>query len=222
MKTAYFPLLLCTVAFAQTNSADATKAAAKPNLLDPSSLTAKAPETFQVKFATTKGDITVTVTRAWAPLGADRFYNLVKAGFYTDVAFFRVIPGFMAQFGISPRPDVAAVWKSARIPDDQPVQSNTRGRITFAMAGPGTRTTQLFINYGDNLRLDAAFAPFGEVTQGMDVVDKIYSGYREQPNQGLIQMQGKEYLDTNFPMLDRITSATIIEAGTKSAGREKK
>jgi peptidyl-prolyl cis-trans isomerase A (cyclophilin A) len=211
MKLTYLTLLLCAAALAQTHSADSKKAdASKPNLLDPSTLTAQAPETYTVKFVTTKGDVTIAVTRAWAPLGADRFYNLVKAGFYTDAAFFRVIPGFMAQFGISARPEVSAVWQPARIQDDPVKQSNTRGRITFATGGVNTRTTQLFINYGDNSRLDGAFAPFGEVTEGMDVVDKIYPGYREQPNQGLIQSQGKEYLDANFPMLDRITSATIV------------
>jgi peptidyl-prolyl cis-trans isomerase A (cyclophilin A) len=212
MRAAYFALLLCATVLAQTKSGDSKAGAAKPNLLDPSSLTAQAPETFQVKFVTTKGNVTVMVTRAWAPLGADRFYNLVRAGFYTDAAFFRVIPGFMAQFGLSPRPDVSAAWQPARIADDPVTQSNTRGRISFAMAGPKTRTTQLFISYGDNSRLDAAFSPFGEVTEGMDVMDQIYSGYREQPNQGSIQSEGKAYLDANFPMLDRITSATIVPA----------
>lgn len=204
---------MCATALAQTKSGDTGKAGAgKADLLDPSTMTAKAPETFQVKFSTTKGDFTVTVTRAWAPLGADRFYNLVRAGFYTDCAFFRVIPGFMAQFGISPRPDVAAVWQKARIDDDPQAQSNTRGRITFATAGFKTRTTQLFINFGDNSRLDLAFSPFGEVTQGMEVVDQIYSGYREQPNQTKIQEEGKAYLDAEFPMLDHIKSAMIVGA----------
>lgn len=224
MKAAYIALLLCATVLAQTKTGDSTKAgAAKPNLLEPSTLTAQAPETFQVKFATTKGDFTVLVTRAWAPIGADRFYNLVRAGFYTDAAFFRVIPGFMAQFGLSARPDVSAVWRTAKIDDDPKGQSNTRGRISFAMAGPKSRTTQLFINYGDNARLDAGFSPFGEVTEGMDVVEKIYSGYGEQPNQGEIQAQGKAYLDASFPMLDRITSATIVmaPAPTKRTGADK-
>ena len=226
MKATYFGLLLCATLLAQTKSGDSKKAdAAKLNLLDPSTLTAQAPETFQAKFATTKGDFTVVVTRAWAPRGADRFYNLVRAGFFTDAAFFRVIPGFMTQFGLSARPDVSQVWQPARIPDDPVTQTNTRGRITFATAGPNTRTTQLFINYGDNSRLDGqGFAPFGEVTEGMEVVDQIYSGYREQPNQGTIQAQGKAYLDASFPMLDRIKSATIlmVPSATKRTGAEKK
>jgi peptidyl-prolyl cis-trans isomerase A (cyclophilin A) len=202
---------LCATVLAQTKSGDSKAGAAKPNLLEPSTLTAQAPETFQAKFITTKGEFTVAVTRAWAPRGADRFYNLVRAGFFTDAAFFRVLTGFMAQFGLSARPEVSKVWESARIPDDPVTQSNTRGRITFATAGPNTRTTQLFINFGDNARLDGSgFAPFGEVTEGMEVVDKIYSGYGERPSQGSIQAQGKAYLDASFPMLDRITSATIV------------
>jgi len=211
MKSAYFALLLCATALAQTGSADSPKAdVTKPDLLDPSTMTAQAPDTFQVKFATTKGDFTIQVTRAWSPRGADRFYNLVRAGFYTDAAFFRVVPGFMVQFGISARPDVTAVWKSAKIQDEPVLQSNTRGRISFAAAGPNTRTTQVFISYGDNSRLDAVFSPFGEVTQGMDVVDHIYSEYREKPSQASISTEGKAYLDDAFPMLDRIVSATIV------------
>jgi peptidyl-prolyl cis-trans isomerase A (cyclophilin A) len=192
--------------------------AAKPSLLAPSSLKAKAPETFTVKFTTTKGDVVIRVTRSWAPLGADRFYNLVRAGFFTDAAFFRVIPGFMAQFGISARPDVAAAWQNAKITDDPVTQSNRRGTITFATAGPNTRTTQLFINYGNNAALDSqGFAPFGEVIEGMDVVDKINAEYREQPDQGRIQAQGKAYLDRSFPRLDRITAAVIVPPAPKPA-----
>jgi len=220
MKSAFLALLLCATVLAQTKSD--SKKSGPPKLLEPATLNAQAPETFQVKFVTTKGEFTVVVTRSWAPRGADRFYNLVRAGFFTDAAFFRVIPGFMAQFGISARPDVSQVWEPARIPDDPVTQSNTRGRITFATAGPNTRTTQLFINYGDNARLDGqGFAPFGEVTSGMEVVDQIYPGYREQPNQGAIQAQGKAYLDANFPMLDRITSATIVTLPAKRTGADK-
>jgi peptidyl-prolyl cis-trans isomerase A (cyclophilin A) len=220
MKTAGLAFFLCGIVLAQTKGGEARKKGTAPNLLDPSTLTATAPESFQAKFSTTKGDVIIQVTRAWAPLGADRFYNLVRAGFYTDAAFFRVIPGFMAQFGLSARPDVSEAWNQAKISDDPVTQSNTRGRITFATAGPNTRTTQLFINYADNSRLDGAgFAPFGEVVQGMDLVDKIYSGYGEQPNQGAIRTQGKAYLEASFPMLDKIVSASIVPAAP-AAGKK--
>jgi len=212
MKRAVIAVLLCGVVGAQTKTG-AGKKKASLDLLDPSTLTATAPESFRAKLTTTKGDVLIQVTRSWAPLGADRFYNLVRAGFYTDAAFFRVLPGFMAQFGLSARPDVSQAWLQAKIADDPGMQSNTRGRITFATAGPNTRTTQLFINYADNSRLDGlGFTPFGEVIRGMDVVDQIYSGYGEQPNQGSIRTEGKAYLESNFPMLDKIVSATIVPA----------
>ncbi len=186
-------------------------------LKTPSKATEKAPEVFKVKFATTKGDFTIEVNRTWAPLGADRFYNLVKAGFFSDAAFFRVISGFMVQFGIHGNPEVAAVWRDARITDDPAVQSNKKGYISYAMAGPNTRTSQLFINFGDNSNLDGmGFSPFGKVIEGMDIVDSIYAGYGEGapmgqgPDQGRIQMQGNAYLKSDFPKLDYIKSATII------------
>jgi len=182
-----------------------------PALMHPATLTAKAPETFQVKFVTTKGDFVVQVNRAWAPLGADRFYNLVKHGFFTDAAFFRVVPGFIIQFGLSANPAVNRVWQSANIKDDPVTESNKPGYLTFATAGPNTRTTQLFINFGDNKFLDnQGFAPFGQVTSGMDVVQSLYSGYGERPEQGSITAQGKAYLDKNFPNIDSIKSATIV------------
>jgi peptidyl-prolyl cis-trans isomerase A (cyclophilin A) len=216
MRTVILILSLSAALLAQTKQGAPKQGApkkaepAKRDLLKPETWTATAPATFQAKLTTTKGDIVVQVTRAWAPLGADRFYNLVRAGFYTDAAFFRVISGFMAQFGISARPEVSEAWTPAKIQDDPVMQSNTRGRITFATAGPNTRTTQLFINFGDNSRLDElGFAPFGEVIQGMDVVDRIYAEYGEQPDQSAIRSQGKAYLDANFPMLDRILSAAI-------------
>ncbi|HXH08760.1 MAG TPA: peptidylprolyl isomerase [Alphaproteobacteria bacterium] len=177
-----------------------------------------APTTFQAKFETSKGDFVVEVQRDWAPNGADRFYNLVKNGFYDDVRFFRVISGFMAQFGINGDPKVSAVWREQRIPDDPVKQSNKRGFITFATAGPNTRTTQLFINYGDNSRLDRmGFAPFGRVTEGMQVVDQLYAGYGEGapqgrgPNQARIQTEGNAYLTKDFPQLDYIKRVTILE-----------
>ena len=189
-----------------------------PALLHPATLTAKAPATFEVKFTTTKGDFVVQVNRAWAPIGADRFYNLVKHGYFTNAAFFRVIPGFMVQFGLSADPAVNRVWRTANLKDDPVTQSNKPGMITFATAGPNTRTTQLFINYGNNAALDAqGFAPFGLVTSGMDVVQQIYSGYGESPDQGAITAQGKAYLDKSVPKLDSIKSATIVSPAAAPA-----
>jgi peptidyl-prolyl cis-trans isomerase A (cyclophilin A) len=180
-------------------------------LLDPGSLNERAPNSFGVEFQTTKGNFTVRVTRVWAPLGADRFYNLVKHGFFADAAFFRVVPGFIIQFGLSADPAVNRVWRSANLKDDPVSQSNKPGYITFATAGPNTRTTQLFINFGDNTFLDSqGFAPFGQVSSGMDVVQKLYAGYGERPDQASITSQGKAYLDKNFPNIDRIQSATIV------------
>ena len=164
-----------------------------PALLQPATLKAKAPAEYDVKFVTTAGEFTVKVTRAWAPNGADRFYNLVRHHFYDGAAFFRVLPGFMAQFGMSAYPEVSKVWETATIKDDPIVQSNHRGFVSFATAGPNTRTTQVFINYGNNEALDrSGFSAFAVVTDGMEVVDKLYNGYGEGapdghgPDQGLI------------------------------------
>jgi peptidyl-prolyl cis-trans isomerase A (cyclophilin A) len=229
MKTIFLAMMACAVALAQTKTAPpATKGGAPtaakkaspaaPNLLQPNTLRAKAPETYRVKFTTTKGDVIIQVNRGWAPLGADRFYNLVRAGFYTDAAFFRVLPRFVAQFGIPARPDVATAWQNAKILDDRVLQSNKRGTLTFATAGPNTRTTQIFINYSDNAALDGqGFAPFGQVVEGMENVDKFFSGYGEAPDQGRITAQGKAYLDRNFPNLDRILKAEILPADAPPA-----
>jgi peptidyl-prolyl cis-trans isomerase A (cyclophilin A) len=183
-----------------------------PELLDPSKFTAKAPDTFKAKLTTTKGDILIEVHRDWAPNGADRFYNLVKSGFYDDVRIFRVVDGFMAQVGLSGDPAVTSKWSSSNIPDDPVKQSNKKGYVTFAQtAQPNSRSTQIFINYGDNSRLDnQRFAPFGQVTQGMDIADALYKGYGETPNQGAIQGQGNAYLDSKFPKLDAIKHAEIV------------
>ena len=188
-------------------------------LLRPALLKDKAPETYQVKFETSKGDFTVSVTRAWAPLGADRFYNLAKHHFFDNESFFRVLKGFVAQFGISAYPPVNAVWEKATIKDDPVTQSNKKYFLTFATAGPNTRTTQLFINLADNPRLDTmGFAPFGQVTDGMNIVDTLYADYGEGapggsgPNQDEIQKQGKPYLDKNFPKLDYIKTTTLTPA----------
>ena len=178
----------------------------------------RAPDVFRASFETTRGNFVVEARREWAPLGVDRFYNLVREGFFEDVRFFRVIEGFMAQFGIAGRPDVAAAWHSARIDDDPVASSNTRGRITFATAGPGTRTTQLFINYADTSRLDdMGFSPIGEVVEGMEVVDALHAGYGEGaprgrgPDQGRIHKEGNAYLSREFPDLDWIRRAEILE-----------
>lgn len=225
-------ILLCTIAVfvfvalagqtpaalaGQTSPAPQSKpthAGGDPALLHPTSLNAKAPDVYQVRFTTTKGDFVVQITRAWAPLGADRFYNLVKHGFFNDAAFFRVVPGFIIQFGLGPDPAVNAAWENASIKDDPVTQSNLKGTITFAQTQvPNSRSTQLFINLADNPGLDHSgqgFMPFGKVTSGMDVVLKLYSGYGERPDQDSITKQGKAYLDKNFPNIDSIKSATII------------
>jgi len=203
----------------------ATSAAPAPerSLLDPASLNEKAPEVFKAKFTTTKGDFVVHVTRAWAPLGADRFYNLVKNGFFTNVVFFRVVPNFVVQFGINGDPKVAGAWSHATIHDDPVKQSNIRGTLTFATAGPNTRTTQIFINFGDNSSLDKqGFSSFGEVVEGMDVVDKLYSGYGEQVTnlQGEIETRGNDFLKVRFPNLDSIKSAVIVPAAPSTAAKK--
>jgi len=186
---------------------------------DPAKLTSKAPAIFKAQFDTTRGKFTIEVTRALAPNGADRFYNLVRSGYFTDTAFFRVVPGFMCQFGIHGDPNVSRKWREATIPDDPVRGSNTRGSITFATAGPNTRTTQLFINFGNNINLDSmGFSPFGKVIEGMDVVDKINGEYGDGPpsgsgpDQGRIQTEGNAYLKKEFPNLDYIKSAIIASA----------
>ena len=187
------------------------------SLLHPDTLNEKAPDVYRAKFTTTKGDFVVEVTRAWAPLGADRFYNLVKNSFFDDASFFRVVPAFVVQFGISAKPEVSKAWQAATIKDDPVRQTNGRASITFATAGPNTRTTQLFISLGDNARLDSmGFAPLGQVVQGMDVVDKLYGGYGDGPpggngpDQGRITSEGKPYLDKDFPQLDSVKTTEIV------------
>jgi peptidyl-prolyl cis-trans isomerase A (cyclophilin A) len=188
------------------------------NLATPAALTEQAPANYKVRFETTKGAFVVDVTRDWAPNGADRFYNLVKNGFYDETKFFRVIGGFMVQFGIHGNPQVAAQWRAARISDDPVKQSNKRSFITYATSGPNSRTTQVFINFGDNAGLDRmGFAPFGKVSSGMDVVDKLYAEYGEGapggsgPNQMRIQTEGNAYLSAEFPKLDGIKKATLLK-----------
>lgn len=185
-------------------------------LLNPAALNEEAPPTYKVRFDTSKGTFVVEVHREWAPHGADRFYNLVKNGFYDDARFFRVISGFMVQFGINGDPQVSAKWRQANIQDDPVRASNRAGYITFATAGPNTRTTQVFINFENNQALDGqGFAPFGQVVSGMSVVKALYSGYGEGapqgngPDQGRIQAEGNKYLISAFPNLDHIKKATI-------------
>jgi len=186
------------------------------DLSNPASLNEKAPDVYKVKFDTSQGTFEIEVHRDWAPNGADRFYNLVKNGFYNDTRFFRVIKGFMVQFGISGNPKISQVWRNANIPDDPVEESNLRGFVTFATAGPNTRTSQVFINYGDNPSLDGqGFAPFGKVISGLDVVQHLYSNYGEGaprgegPDQSRVQTEGNAYLQKNFPQLDYIKKATI-------------
>jgi len=193
----------------------APKAAAAPNrLLNPASLTAKAPELFKVKFDTSKGVVMLELHRDWAPLGVDRFYNLTRNGFFSGARFFRVIPNFMAQFGINGDPAVNAAWEKARLNDD-PLgkQSNVRGFLTYGTTGqPNSRGTQLFINYKDNSYLDKqGFVPIGQVTEGMEVVDMLNAEYGAGPQnqQGRIAAEGNKFLVANFPKLDYIKTATI-------------
>ncbi len=203
--------------FAFVLAAFATSALAQSaSLSNPTALTEQAPVNYKVRFDTSKGAFVVQVNRAWAPHGADRFYNLVKNGFYDNVRFFRVISGFMVQFGINGDPAVSARWRQASIPDDPATQSNTRGMITFATAGPNTRTTQVFINFADNSNLDQmGFAPFGRVVSGMNVVDAINAEYGEGaprgrgPDQSRLQTQGNAYLAREFPRMDYVKKATI-------------
>lgn len=182
-------------------------------------LTGEAPALYRARFETSEGNFVVEVHRDWAPNGADRFYNLVRNGYFDGVRFFRVIDGFMAQFGINGDPEIAAELRTSTFQDDPVVEGNLRGRVTFAMSSlPNSRTSQVFINYTDNSRLDASgFAAFGEVVEGMEVVDALHAGYGEGapngagPDQGMIQSQGNDYLDAQFPELDHVERATIIE-----------
>lgn len=208
-KTLVLLLLTASIALGQASN----------KLLNPAALNANAPATFNVKFDTSAGIFVVEVHRDWAPNGADRFYNLVKNGFYNNCRFFRVVPNFMVQWGINGDPNIQKHWEDANIKDDPVKQSNIRGNITYAQSSaPNSRSTQLFINFKDNSFLDnQRFAPFGKVTSGMDVVDKINSTYGERPDQSEIQTQGNAYLNKNFPKLDYIKTATIEQAAAAPA-----
>src|ERR1700693_1457523 len=215
MRIQAIVLFAAALAFGVLGSQGAVRAG---DLTNPDSLNEKAPAVFKVKFDTSRGAFVVEVHRDWAPNGADRFYNLVKNGFYDNARFFRVISGFMVQFGIHGDPKIWSVWREARIKDDPVKQSNGRGYITFATAGPNTRTTQVFINFADNAALDRqGFAPFGKVVSGMTVVDALYADYGEGaprgrgPSQDRIQREGNAYLTAEFANLDYIKKATIAK-----------
>jgi len=182
-----------------------------PALLDPSLATERAPDHFKVRFDTTKGPFTIEVDRALSPRGADRFYNLVKIGFFEEIALFRVLDGFVAQFGISGDPKISEKWKNANIKDEPVQASNRKGFLTYAHGGKDTRSTQFFINLADNVRLDdMGFPPIGKVVEGMSVVESFYSGYGEGVSQGAIHGQGNDYLKSQFPKLDYIEKATLL------------
>lgn len=192
-------------------------AEAQVPLLRPAQFTETAPPRFVVRFETTAGDFAVDVHREWAPIGADRFYNLVKGGYYDDTRIYRVVPGFMAQFGIHGDPFVHRAWARSLLRDDPVVESNLRGRVTFARAGPNSRTAEVFISTVDNSRLDGdGFAPFGEVVEGMEVVDAFHADYGDGPPRGdgpyaaMAQARGNEYLDEEYPELTRIVRATLV------------
>lgn len=234
MRRALTLLLVTLIGCAPTPSSPATSTAgdkkaasddgtakaqvSNPALLDPFAATETAPAVFRAKFETTKGDFVIETTRAWAPLGADRFYNLVKLGYFDDVAFFRAIEGFMVQFGLHGIPEVTSAWRTAPIKDDPVKQSNKKGMVSFATSGPDTRTTQIFINYNDNVPLDGmGFSPFGKVVEGMEVVESLHKGYGEGapkgsgPGQPQIEREGNAYLKKRFPKLDYVKRATIVE-----------
>jgi peptidyl-prolyl cis-trans isomerase A (cyclophilin A) len=211
------PLSLVAAALILLAAAQTTTAFGQAsNLANPAALVEKAPATYKAKFETSKGAFVIEVHRDWAPNGADRFYNLVKNGFYDNARFFRVMSDFMAQFGINGDPKISASWRRAPIKDDPVRQSNKRGYITYATSGPDSRTTQVFINFRDNAGLDPqGFAPFGQVVSGMNVVGSLYGGYGDGPprgpgpDQGRLQMEGNAYLAKEFPQLDFIKKASI-------------
>lgn len=188
-----------------------------PLLLTPDALDETAPDVFQARFETSKGDFVIEAHRGWSVNGADRFYNLVAGGYFDNVRFFRAVAGFVVQFGIHGDPEVSAIWREQRILDDRVVMSNTRGFVSYAMGGPNTRTAQVFVNLGDNSRLDEmGFSPFGQVVEGMDVVEQLHSAYGDGPPRGRgpdqreIFKSGNDYLSKSFPDLDFVRRATIV------------
>jgi peptidyl-prolyl cis-trans isomerase A (cyclophilin A) len=216
MRLQSFVISLAGVALATAALSGQGAADKLAKLKNPAAITGQAPAEFKASFNTSKGIFVIDVHREWAPIGADRFYNLVRSGYYDDVRFFRVIPNFMAQFGMHGDPDVQRAWAGQRLKDDPVKMGNKRGFVVFATAGPNSRTTQLFINFKDNSALDAqGFAAIGEVTTGMEIVDTIFSGYGDQskggPSQARITTEGNAYLVKAFPKLDYIKTATIVK-----------
>jgi peptidyl-prolyl cis-trans isomerase A (cyclophilin A) len=202
-------LLLTLVGCSSERSAE-TKAPEPTAKKEEAPTASKIPATFKVKFDTTKGPFIVEVTREWAPIGAERFYELVQDKYFDDCGFFRVVPNFVVQFGLAADPAKTKKWDT-RINDDPVIRTNRTGTLVFATAGPNTRTTQLFINLRSNQSLDSdGFAPFGAIVKGMNVVESLYKGYGERPDQGAIQMQGNAYLKANFPNLDYVKTARIM------------
>lgn len=213
------PLLSACGGGEPEEAAEADAAPENP-LLQPHRFRETAPKEYRVRLQTTQGDVVIQVHRSWAPMGADRFYNLVKAGYYEGVPFHRVVEGFVAEFGIHPDPWVNAAWRQATMEDDPVTKANLRGRVTFSKNRPDTRTVQVFINLDDNRNLDTqGFAPFGEVVEGMDVVESLYAEYGDGPPRGegvyqsMAIAKGDEYFDEEFPLLDRIEEAEIVEEG---------
>ncbi len=230
LRTAVLPpvaaLLMAACGGGDGGGEDAAALPANAALYFPDRLADTAPETFRARFETTEGAFVIEVHRAQAPRGADRFYNLVKNGYFDGVRFFRVIEGFVAQFGMHGEPQVQVRWSAATIPDDPVAASNMRGTVTFAKGGPNTRTTQLFINLVDNTTLDGdGFAPIGGVVEGMDVVDRIHSGYGELAGRGgngpvaqNIAARGNEYLAESFPEMDYVVSAALVDPAGEMDG----
>jgi peptidyl-prolyl cis-trans isomerase A (cyclophilin A) len=219
------PLLLPIVLVACGQESPPEEAPPENPLLQPRSYRETAPDRYRVRLQTTKGDIVIDVTRAWAPLAADRFYNLVKAGYYDGIAFHRVMPNFVAEFGVHGDPWVNAAWRQALMADEPVRESNARGRVSFSKNTPNSRTVQVFINLKDNPGLDEqGFSPFGEVVEGMDVADSLYSGYGDGPPRGegvyqaMAIARGDEYLNEEFPLLDRIETAEIVTPEPEEEG----
>ena len=203
------------------------KSSVRPPLIDPGDKrwNEAGPESFRVRFETTKGPFVIEAHRNWAPIGVDRLWNLVRAGFFDDSRFYRVRAGYIVQFGIPGKPAIANVWRDLAMPDDPVLQSNKRGFVAYAMTGPNTRTTQIYINLVDNTQLDGqGFSPIGQVVEGMDVVDRLYAGYGEESGggmragkQGKLFEEGNAYMDREYPKLDRLTRATLIQSRPKGS-----